>query len=418
MNVVSSYHDRRARGDDSASAVLRRRPGHSILPTPKKIKPSPTKALSVSTRASEFSSNSKSRTNTIGVNNIRRGMPRASQAQEQSREGVWLDSSGKIRRANSPDSESDSSMDIDHPSPANSSSMEPLSSASGASAKKTEVISSEDDDDMDVRIHQNAKKTTVPRPIRPIGTKTVIISDDDEEEEEELEEEEEGEGEEGERQSKALSVPADSDSDIESAGDNIGYTETESIPAPSTILSQAIKPFLPILPSPTRKLPFLKRNLRMVLKRSFANCPGTEIVSIQVLLRTGFEDSRWSFTIDSWSCPLCQLFNKLNSKSVLEEHLEWSHPEVRILWLRVEPGRGKGQELPHQVHSDCSVDCLKSLLLTSACFLVASNSDFSKTIKCKDIPTFSLCLCQSRGRRRIKRNSRYWKYRSHKFDDG
>ncbi|KAJ4487968.1 hypothetical protein J3R30DRAFT_872748 [Lentinula aciculospora] len=121
------------------------------------------------------------------------------------------------------------------------------------------------------------------------------------------------------------------DPDVDVIGDNIG---TESMSEPSVALIEAIKPFLPRIPA--RNLPFLKRNLRTAFKKSFSTSIGSPsgAVVLQVLLRASSDQSRWSFSLDSWSCPLCHLLGELDSRQMLDFHLQWHHPGVEVLWLR------------------------------------------------------------------------------------
>ncbi|KAJ3733011.1 hypothetical protein DFJ43DRAFT_272692 [Lentinula guzmanii] len=298
------------KGTSSASnnASLSRSRRSTHLPTPRI--PLPTKPMALGHHwqritasqpsGSSFKKRAKKRNVGIGIDNVRRrtfvSKPGLHHKRvvpnrvQQSRAGIWMDKHGRLRN---PDSDSDS-MELDQPA------------------------SHDDDSDVElVRLRLSARKNIL----------LSSESDDGQEEEESVPE--------SEFESNAPSdVEDDADSDVAVIGDNIGK---ESIPVPSSALLQAIQPFLPQIPP--QNLPFLRRTLRTAFKRSFVNyyigSPSQKVI-LRVLLRATSDQSRCSFTLDSWSCPLCHLLGELDSRQMLDSHLHWHHSGVEVFWLKEE----------------------------------------------------------------------------------
>ncbi|KAJ4469442.1 hypothetical protein C8J55DRAFT_196115 [Lentinula edodes] len=302
-------------GDDF---VRRRHPRSTHLPTPRI--PFPAKTLpsgnywqrdraSSPPNISSFAKRTKRGTVAVGIDNVRRRTLLAKSGAHyrkairkhtpQQSGGIWMDKDGRLRN---PDSDSDG-MDLDPPS---------------------SPVNNSDEDIIQPKL--SARKTSAAA--LPRGH--IIISSDEGNTVEELNVDQEESVPDSESESESEEDSRDSDVDV--IGDSIGI---ESMPVPSSALIQAIKPFLPQLPP--RNLPFLRRNLRTAFKKSFqtshAGSPLDKVV-LRVLLRATSDQSRWSFSLDSWSCPLCHILGRLDSRQMLDSHIQWYHPGVEILWLK------------------------------------------------------------------------------------
>ncbi|KAJ3725964.1 hypothetical protein C8R42DRAFT_718219 [Lentinula raphanica] len=216
--------------------------------------------------------------------------------------GIWMDRHGRLRN---PDSDSDSSM---------------ISSL---------VVSTSDDEPALVSVQSNlsARKVTQSLSITSSGT-----SDEDDVDESD-ESVPNSDSEEDQLVSDNEVAEDDAESDVAVVGDSIG---TESLSVPSDALVQALKPLL--FHFPLRNLPFLRRNLRIAFKGSFMQTTtliqAPHEVILRVLLRATSDQSRWSFSLNTWSCPLCNLLGELESREMLETHLHWHHSEVNVFWLK------------------------------------------------------------------------------------
>jgi hypothetical protein len=90
----------------------------------------------------------------------------------------------------------------------------------------------------------------------------------------------------------------------------------------------------------TRRLPFLRRNLR---KGFFKRCMNLHLPiygdrkTISLGVKYEYVDGIvFHAEIEEWLCPLCNIFGKFATRAMLNRHLEWDHREVFCEWKRVE----------------------------------------------------------------------------------
>jgi hypothetical protein len=95
----------------------------------------------------------------------------------------------------------------------------------------------------------------------------------------------------------------------------------------------------------TKKLPFLLRNLRQGFEYRcrLVGVPTRSVsrpdVSVNVVYECevggneGIPHVRThEARMRNWRCPLCELHGALETREMLEKHLQWDHPEVQISW--------------------------------------------------------------------------------------
>ncbi|KIK59914.1 hypothetical protein GYMLUDRAFT_667004 [Collybiopsis luxurians FD-317 M1] len=334
-NLKPVRHPQKTRNADVGweDSGKKRRPRSTLLPTPTNKTAPANKTISRIGQwqrgddpVSTVSRPSKGRKTIAGINKQASSatVPGSSSQRKMVRklemptQGPWFDRRGRLRNPeSSSDSESDSStrMVVDQDSSAHDSEIESQQQWGRKTTTTRARTSSSSEESLPFKVTKSKK--------------IVIISSDEEEDEAE--------------RLHSLPDTHSEESDILYTGENIG---TESVPVASASMLQAILPFVPLLPA--RNLPFLRRNLRASFRKSFYNhkvegkrskstqqlSPKVHEVVLQVLFRTSFDGSRVNVTLHSWVCPLCKLFGELDSRQMLNAHLESYHSGISVSWLK------------------------------------------------------------------------------------
>ncbi|KAF8480158.1 hypothetical protein DFH94DRAFT_462959 [Russula ochroleuca] len=107
-----------------------------------------------------------------------------------------------------------------------------------------------------------------------------------------------------------------------------------------------------------RRLPFLRRIVRTSFLRRFqmmglavnSVSPRTQPLTILYKMPIDISENEWDdevteyavhkvkLTLDQLVCPLCDILGRLNTKEMLEVHLEWDHLEVETSWRKKKNG--------------------------------------------------------------------------------